>query len=162
MHTHLLELHMERFSQREHIGFGGSILCRERHALQTRRRCHQKQPTTPALGQALAKMVCQIQVHLDIEAQIAPQSLVIHGHKIAGDHRPGVGNHEANISILSGFRERCERIIGGQIQPNSVILDAEGVREFAAQRFERGEPSSHQDQVQSACCQLSREFLSNA
>src|SRR5882724_7867767 len=97
MHTHLLELHMERFSETQHIGFGSGILRCERHSLQTRCRCHKKQPTTPAPCQVLPKVVCQIQMCLDVQAQIAPQCLVIHQQKIASGHRPSVGNHEANV-----------------------------------------------------------------
>jgi hypothetical protein len=101
-------------------------------------------------------------VHLDVQAQIALQSLMIHAQKIAGDHRPRVGNHEANIQIMGSFRQLCENIIGGQIQSNCSILDAEGVREFAPQRFERGEAAGNQHQMQSARRHLARKFFANA
>ena len=57
MHPHLLELHMQRFPETEYIGFGGGICRREWHFLQTGCRCYKKQPTTPALCEALSKVV---------------------------------------------------------------------------------------------------------
>jgi hypothetical protein len=162
MHTYLLELDMERFSQAEHIGFGGCILRRERYPLQARRRCHQEQPTPPALCQVLAKVVRQAQMRFDVQAQTLLQGPVVHGQKIASSHRPRVGNHEANIQIMGGFLQLLEEIVGGEIQSNGSIVDAECLREFVPERFERGEPSGHEHQMQSTCCQLPCEFLADA
>lgn len=162
MHAHLLELDVERLSQAEHIGFLGGILRSERHPLQARRRCHQEQPTASALRQVMTEVVRHVEMRFDIQAQTPLQGPVVRSQKIAGSHRPRVRNHEANVKIMGGFLHLLEEVVGGEVQSDGSIVDAECFREFAPERFERGKPSGDENQMQSACRQLPREFLADA
>jgi len=161
-----LELHMQRFSETEHIGFGSGIL-RPRTARPAKTGCRaatRSSPPRPRCARYCPNRCVRSRLSGHSGAGSPPQRLVIHEQKIAGKPLPRRWKFTRPMSRSWVASESCARA-------SSVVRSSPTARYWMPKVRARSLPSAssaenrraNQDQVQSACCQLSaripRQYL---